>query len=73
MELCTNIQERLIGVLVELKSVNQSESCLLKPREIGPCSWHANGNIYEKECEKFIKLKYKRSVKKLRYKNVNDV
>ena len=38
MELCTSKQERLIRVLVEFKSVNQSESCLLKPREleIGP-------------------------------------
>ena len=34
MKLCTNKQERLIRVLVELKSVNQSESCLLKPREL---------------------------------------
>ena len=34
MELCTSKQERLIGVLVELKSVNQSESYLLKSREL---------------------------------------
>jgi len=34
MELCTSKQEHLIGVLVELKSVNLSESCLLKPKEL---------------------------------------
>ena len=34
MKVCANKQERLIGVLVELKSVNGSESCLLRPREL---------------------------------------
>ena len=43
MELCTSKQHRLIRVLVDIKSVNQSESCLLtvlKPKELefGPCT-----------------------------------
>ena len=72
MELCTNKQERLIGVLFELKSVNLSESCQLKPREleIGPYMhsimltglYIGNWQLQSQTLNKYRKLTRKRRI-----------